>query len=50
VRDIETDQQKAEICKTTITLVHKLGLNVVVEGAEKTGQLLFLRNIECGEA
>jgi len=46
VRDIETDQQKAEICKTTITLVHKLGLNVVVVGAEKTGQLLFLRNIE----
>lgn len=50
VRDIETDQQDAEICKATIALAHKLGLTVVAEGVEKFGQLQFLRNIECGEA
>jgi diguanylate cyclase (GGDEF)-like protein len=50
VRDIETDHHDAEICAATITLAHKLGLNVVAEGVEKVGQLLFLRNIECGDA
>jgi len=50
VRDIETDHLDAEICASTIGLAHKLGLNVVAEGVENEGQLLFLRNINCGDA
>ncbi|CAH1198324.1 putative Diguanylate cyclase [Candidatus Nitrotoga sp. BS] len=50
VRDIETDHLDAEICASTIALAHKLGLNVVAEGVENAGQLLFLRNIKCGDA
>jgi diguanylate cyclase (GGDEF)-like protein len=50
VRDIETDHHAAEICASTIGLAHKLGLNVVAEGVETVGQLLFLRNIKCGDA
>ncbi|RFC37690.1 MAG: diguanylate cyclase (GGDEF) domain-containing protein [Candidatus Nitrotoga sp. SPKER] len=50
VRDIETDHHAAEICASTIDLAHKLGLNVVAEGVENAEQLLFLRNIKCGDA
>jgi diguanylate cyclase (GGDEF)-like protein len=50
VRDIETDHHAAEICASAIDLAHKLGLNVVAEGVENAGQLLFLRNIKCGDA
>lgn len=50
VRNIETDRYDAEICASTINLARKLGLRVVAEGIETSGQFNFLRNIKCHEA
>jgi len=50
VRNIETDRYDAEICKSTINLARKLGLKVVAEGIETSGQFRFLLNIKCSEA
>jgi EAL domain-containing protein (putative c-di-GMP-specific phosphodiesterase class I) len=47
VRDIETDQNDAEICMASITLAHNLGLSVVAEGVENEAQREFLACHQC---
>lgn len=47
VKDIEVDQNDAEICGVTVSLAHKLGLNVVAEGVETEAQLKYLMSIGC---
>lgn len=47
VKDIETDQNDADICDVTVLLAHKLGLDVVAEGVETEAQLNYLRSIGC---
>ncbi len=47
VKDIETDQNDAEICDVTVLLAHKLGMNVVAEGVETEAQLRYLQSIGC---
>lgn len=47
VRDIETDQNDAEICMASITLAHNLGLSVVAEGVENEAQREFLASHQC---
>ena len=47
VKDIETDQNDADICDITVLLAHKLGLDVVAEGVETEAQLKYLRSIGC---
>jgi len=47
VRDIESDQNDAEICMATIALAHNLGLAVVAEGVETTAQYEFLMKYKC---
>lgn len=42
VNDIETDENDAAISAATISLAHTLGLEVVAEGIETTGQRRFL--------
>lgn len=49
VRNIETDPNDAAICASTIALAHKLGLKVVAEGVERSGQYTFLKQQQCGE-
>ena len=47
VKDIETDQNDADICDVTVLLAHKLGLDVVAEGVETEAQLKYLLSIGC---
>ncbi len=47
VKDIETDQNYADICDVTVLLAHKLGLDVVAEGVETEAQLKYLLSIGC---
>ncbi|MBS1160884.1 MAG: diguanylate cyclase/phosphodiesterase with sensor(s) [Proteobacteria bacterium] len=47
VKDIETDQNDADICDVTVLLAHKLGLDVVAEGVETDAQLRYLHSIGC---
>jgi diguanylate cyclase (GGDEF)-like protein/PAS domain S-box-containing protein len=47
VKDIETDQNDADICDVTVLLAHKLGLDVVAEGVETPAQLKYLLSIGC---
>ncbi|MDX1336019.1 MAG: EAL domain-containing protein, partial [Gammaproteobacteria bacterium] len=47
VRDIEIDQNDAEICVASITLAHNLGLQVVAEGVETEAQREFLASHQC---
>ncbi|MCP4128107.1 MAG: EAL domain-containing protein [Gammaproteobacteria bacterium] len=47
VRDIEHDQNDAEISTATIELAHSLGLRVVAEGVETQGQYEFLIENNC---
>jgi EAL domain-containing protein (putative c-di-GMP-specific phosphodiesterase class I) len=49
VKDIETDNNDADICDVTVLLAHKLGLNVVAEGVETEAQLKFLLSIGCNK-
>jgi len=47
VKDIESDQNDADICDVTVLLAHKLGLDVVAEGVETEAQLKYLLSIGC---
>ena len=47
VKDIETDQNDANICDVTVLLAHKLGMKVVAEGVETEAQLKYLLSIGC---
>ncbi len=47
VKDIETDQNDANICDVTVLLAHKMGLDVVAEGVETEAQLKYLHSIGC---
>jgi EAL domain-containing protein (putative c-di-GMP-specific phosphodiesterase class I) len=47
VKDIEVDQNDAEICDVTVLLAHKLGLEVIAEGVETEAQLKYLLSIGC---
>lgn len=47
VKDIETDQNDADICGVTVLLAHKLGLDVVAEGVETQAQRQYLHSIGC---
>ncbi|MBI5922085.1 MAG: EAL domain-containing protein [Betaproteobacteria bacterium] len=47
VKDIETDQNDADICDVTVLLAHKLGLDVVAEGVESAAQMKYLLSIGC---
>jgi diguanylate cyclase (GGDEF)-like protein/PAS domain S-box-containing protein len=42
VRDIERDENDAEICSATVALAHNLGLKIVAEGVENAAQRDFL--------
>jgi len=47
VKDIETDENDAVICKASIALAHSLGLKVVAEGVENEVQSAFLCQLNC---
>lgn len=47
VKDIETDQNDADICDTTVLLAHRLGLETVAEGVETAAQFKYLLSIGC---
>jgi len=47
VKDIETDQNDADICEVTVLLAHKLGLDVMAEGVETEAQLKYLHSVGC---
>jgi diguanylate cyclase (GGDEF)-like protein/PAS domain S-box-containing protein len=47
VRDLLTDPDDALICQTIVALGHNLGMQVIAEGVETTGQRDFLAGIGC---
>ncbi len=47
VKDIESNQDDADICDVIVLLAHKLRLDVVAEGVESQAQLKFLLSIGC---
>ena len=48
VRDILTDPNVAAIARSIVVLARDLGLTVVAEGVEQTGQFEFLVGQGCG--
>ncbi|MDQ0226381.1 putative bifunctional diguanylate cyclase/phosphodiesterase [Metabacillus niabensis] len=47
VRDINDDENDANIVKAIITLAHNLNLQVIAEGVETNEQLQFLKKNDC---
>ncbi len=47
VTDLDTDPGDAVIVEASISLAHKLGLEIVAEGVESESQLAFLRQHDC---
>jgi EAL domain-containing protein (putative c-di-GMP-specific phosphodiesterase class I) len=50
VSRLEDDAQTTEIVRTITTLAHTLGMTVVAEGVETTGQLRALTDLGCDYA
>ena len=44
---MDEQDENAEIVQTISTLAHQLGMDVVAEGVERSGQLRRLREIGC---
>ncbi len=49
IRDVNTDQDDAEIVKAIIAMAHALRMNVVAEGVENVGQMAFLKQLNCDQ-
>jgi EAL domain-containing protein (putative c-di-GMP-specific phosphodiesterase class I) len=47
IAGMETHAEKFEIVKTTISLAHNLGLEVVAEGVESPKQMTLLKGLGC---
>ncbi|MDD1620820.1 MAG: EAL domain-containing protein [Methylococcaceae bacterium] len=47
IRDMTFDSGKTAIVKAIIALGHGLGLEVLAEGVEETGQAKYLRSLQC---
>lgn len=47
IKDLPRDQNDVGITEASITLGHKLGLEIVAEGVETDEQLAFLREADC---
>jgi diguanylate cyclase (GGDEF)-like protein len=47
VRDMTTNSGNASIVKAVIALGHSLGLEVIAEGVEDSGQARYLRSLQC---
>ena len=48
VRDVDDDENDATIVRTVIEMGRNLKMNVIAEGVETLGHLLFLRQHHCG--
>ncbi|MCC5662295.1 EAL domain-containing protein [Nostoc sp. XA010] len=44
---MDTNSRNLEIIEIIVTLAHKLGINVTVEGVETKDQLAFIRKLNC---
>ncbi|MFQ5581505.1 MAG: putative bifunctional diguanylate cyclase/phosphodiesterase, partial [Mariprofundaceae bacterium] len=50
IRHLPDDQNSVTLTTTIINLAHNLGIKVIAEGVETSGQLKFLRTHDCDEA
>lgn len=50
VKDVDVSSENAEIVRSTINMVHNLGLKVVAEGVEREEELQFLYENHCDYA
>jgi diguanylate cyclase (GGDEF)-like protein/PAS domain S-box-containing protein len=47
IENVDVDLEKLELVRTILTLAWNLGMDVIAEGVETTGQLAQLRGLEC---
>jgi diguanylate cyclase (GGDEF)-like protein/PAS domain S-box-containing protein len=47
VKSIETNKDAREIIRTISSLAHQLGLRVIAEGIENSGQMDLIRSLDC---